>query len=157
MNSSIVVIGLGNSYRRDDGVGIVAALALARSAGPAVRVVTGISDSTGLLDAWAGAALAVVIDGAVTTSAAPGRVRRCRADELVAGHGRTSSHSLDLAGAFALGQALDRVPDALVVLTVEIADIGYGTGLSPAVAAAVPKLVAMAAAEIERPDYLPGR
>lgn len=150
MNGGVVVIGLGNPFRRDDGVGVVAALTLGEWALPAIRVVTGISDSMRLLDAWAGAALAVVIDAAITGGAPPGRVRRCEPDELVAAPGRTSSHSLDLGRAVALGKVLDRMPDVLALFTIEIEDIGYGSGLSPAVAAAVPMVVAMAAAEIHR-------
>lgn len=141
---------MGNTYRRDDGVGIVAAAALDELAPPAVQVVTGIAEPMSLLEVWAGASLAVVIDAAVTGRSSPGRVRRCGPDELGVAQGRTSSHSLDLARAYALGQALDRVPDALVAFTVETADIGYGVGLTPAVAAAVPTVVAMAVAEIDR-------
>ncbi|HZE15294.1 MAG TPA: hypothetical protein VE197_06035 [Mycobacterium sp.] len=53
-----------------------------------------------------------------------------------------SSHSLNVAEVFALGQALDRVPDQMVVFTVEAADTGHGVGLTPQVAAAVPEVVA---------------
>lgn len=150
MTAGVVVIGLGNTYRRDDGVGIAAAAALDGLTLPAVHVVTGIAEPMSLLEAWTEASLAVVIDAAVADGSSPGRVRRCGPDDLVFAPGRTSSHSLDVARAYALGQALARVPDALVLLTVEIADIGYGVGLTPAVAAAVPKVVAMAVAEINR-------
>lgn len=149
-NTGIVVIGLGNTYRRDDGVGLAAAAALDQLALPAVQVTAGIAEPMSLLEAWAGAALAVVIDAAVTGGSVPGRVRRCGPDELAVAHGRTSSHSLDLARAYALGQALERVPDALVLFTIETGDVGYGVGLTPAVAAAVPTVVAMTAAEINR-------
>ncbi|MGB3335403.1 MAG: hydrogenase maturation protease [Mycobacterium sp.] len=150
MSSGVVVIGLGNAFRRDDGVGIAAATALGDCAGGFIRVVTDVSDSVSLLDAWDGAVFAVVIDGAVTAGSEPGKIRQCGPDELAVTHGRTSSHRLDLAQAIALGRALERMPDALVLLVVDIADVGYGEGLTPAVAAAVPKLVAMAAAEINR-------
>jgi hydrogenase maturation protease len=148
VTTGIVVIGLGNTYRRDDGVGIAVATALDQLALPGVQVVTGIAEPMSLLEAWAGAALAVVIDATVAGGSSPGRIRRCEPDDLVVAHGRTSSHSLDLARAYALGQVLERVPNALVLFTVETGDVGYGVGLIPAVAAAVPKVVAMAAAEI---------
>lgn len=150
MNSGAVVIGLGNIYRRDDGVGIAAAAALDELALPAVQVVTGIAEPMSLLEEWAGAALAVVIDAAVIGDSSPGRIRRCGPTDLVVTPGRTSSHNLDLARGYALGQALQRVPDALVLFTVEAADVGHGAGLTPAVAAAVPQVVEMVAAEINR-------
>ena len=54
-----------------------------------------------------------------------------------------SSHSIDIGRTHALGQALGRVPDALVVFTIEVADTGHGIGLTPQVAAAVPEVVGM--------------
>src|SRR5262249_9541447 len=61
-----------------------------------------------------------------------------------------SSHSVDVGRIHGLGQALGRVPDALVLFTIEVADIGHGIGLTPPVGAAVPEVVGMAVAEINR-------
>lgn len=144
----IVVIGLGNTYRRDDGVGVAVAAALDSLALPNVRVVTGIAEPMSLLEAWSPAALAMVIDAAVATPAVPGRVRRCAPGDFVAACEGLSSHRVDIRGTHALGQALGRVPDALVVFTVEVADTGHGIGLTPQVARAVPELVQLAVAEI---------
>lgn len=144
-----VVIGLGNRYRRDDGVGVVAADALNAMALNGVRVVTDVADPMSLLEAWSGAELAVLLDAAVGIHPAAGRVRRRLLDDLAASAG-LSSHALDLVSTYQLGRALERVPDALVVLTVEVADTGHGSALTPPVAAAVSKLVEMAIGEIEQ-------
>ena len=149
MTGPPVVIGLGNRYRRDDGVGAAAADELNRMALPGVRVETDIVEPTSLLEAWSGAGLAVVIDGAASASPAPGRVRRCALSDVTAGDG-LSSHAIDLARTHALGEALGRVPGELVLLTVEVADTGHGTGLTPRVERAVPEVVGMAVAEIDR-------
>ena len=149
MIGEIVVIGLGNIYRSDDGVGIVAAAALDELALPGVRVVTDIVEPMGLLEAWSDARLAVVIDAAVGTPSTPGRVRRCGLSDVVTADG-LSSHSVDIGRTHALGEALGRVPDELVLFTVEVADTGHGTGLTPQVARAVPELVDMAVSEIKR-------
>jgi hydrogenase maturation protease len=150
MTGDIVVIGLGNSYRKDDGVGVAAAAALDVLALPRVRVVAGIVEPTGLLEAWSGAGLAVVIDGAVGTPPAPGRVHRCGLSDVVTAAEGLSSHSVDIGPTHALGQVLGRVPDDLVLFTVEVADTGHGIGLTPRVASAVPEVVRMAVAEINR-------
>jgi hydrogenase maturation protease len=142
-----VVIGVGNEYRRDDGVGPVVAAAISERKLPGVRVVTGIEDPMDLLDAWSGAALAVVIDAAVASPSTPGRIHRVAAGDVAAASG-VSTHGLDVTQALALGRALGREPERLVVFTVEAADTGYGVGLTPRVAAAVPELVAAAVAEI---------
>jgi hydrogenase maturation protease len=146
----VVVVGLGNRYRRDDAVGVVAADALNELALNRVRVVTDIVEPVSLLEAWSGAGLAVVIDAAVITPSTPGRVRRCVLSDVVAASEGLSSHGVDITRTHALGQALGRVPDALVVFTIEVADTGHGIGLTPPVAGAVPAVVRMAVDEINR-------
>lgn len=143
-----VVIGLGNPYRRDDGVGAAVATALGDLAMPNVVVTTGISDPLGLVEAWSGAALAIVIDAASAIPPAPGRVRRCTLGDLQAGRDGLSSHHVDVRRAHELAQALGRAPDKLVVLAIEVADTGHGVGLSPHVRGAVPEAVRLAAGEI---------
>ena len=150
VTGEIVVIGLGNSYRGDDGVGVAAAAALDELALPHVRVVTGIADPMSLVEAWSGALLAVVIDAAVMTSSTPGRVSRCTLSDVRTGSEGLSSHSVDIGRTYALGQALGRVPDALVMFTIEVTDTGHGVGLTPQVASAVSEVVGMAVAEIKR-------
>jgi hydrogenase maturation protease len=150
MTREIVVVGIGNSYRSDDGVGIVVAAAVNDLALPGVHVVTGVVEPMSLLEAWSGARLAVVIDAAVATPSMPGRVRRCTLGDAVTAAEGLSSHGVDICHTHALGQALGRVPDALVVFTIEVTDTGHGIGLTPQVAAAVPEVVGMAVAEINR-------
>jgi hydrogenase maturation protease len=100
-----------------------------------VRVLTSTGEPGELLDAWDGVPLAVVVDAAVGDGAVPGRVRRWVCDDEPAAS--VSSHSLGLPATYALGQALGRVPEELVVLTVDVADATLGPGLSAPVAAAV--------------------
>jgi hydrogenase maturation protease len=149
MTGGIVVIGLGNTYRTDDGVGIAAAVALDGLALPGVRVVTDVVEPTSLLEAWSGAGLAVVFDAVVVTPSTPGRIRRCTLSD-VAPCGGLSSHSVDIGRTHALGRLLRRIPDALVLFTIEVADTRHGTGLTPQVASAVPEVVGMAVSEIKR-------
>ncbi|OBF93805.1 peptidase M52 [Mycobacterium sp. 852002-51163_SCH5372311] len=150
MRAETVVLGLGNRYRRDDGVGIAVAAALDELALPDVRVVTDIAEPMSLIEAWTGAGLAVVIDAAVANPATPGRVRRCAASDVVVVSEGLSSHDVDITRTYALARALRRVPDALVVFTIEVADTGHGIGMTRQVAAAVPEVVRMAVAEIKR-------
>ncbi len=143
-----VVVGLGNSYRRDDGVGVAAAAALDGLALPNVRVSIGVAEPMGLLEAWSDSGLAVVIDAAVGNPCTPGRIRRCVLRDLATQSEGLSSHTIDIGRTHALGRALGRVPDALVVFTVDVTDTGHGLGLTPRVADAVPKVVEIVAAEI---------
>lgn len=125
-----VVIGVGNSFRGDDGVG----LEVARQLG---GIENG-GDPAELIEAWTGASLAIVVDAAHAHDP-PGTIRRHEGLDLHV-RGQASSHGLSLADAVALGEALDRLPSALVVYTVEGADFAMGSSLSPAVRSAVPAL-----------------
>ncbi|ASL15141.1 hydrogenase maturation protease [Mycobacterium intracellulare] len=149
-SSGIVIIGVGNDYRRDDGVGVAAAAALDALALPNVVVKTGIADPMSLLEAWTGAGLAVLIDAATVNPSNPGCVRRTVLSDLTPQPEGVSSHSVDIHRTHMLGRALARVPRELVVFTVEAFDTGHGIGLSPQVASAVPKVVSLVAAEIDR-------
>ena len=138
-----MVIGVGNRYRRDDGVGPEVAAAVEALRLPGVRVLRCGTETTAILDAWDGAGLAVVVDAAVVDAAVggtPGRVRQCALDDLAA-QTPVSSHELSLRQTYELARALDRAPGSVVVVTVDVADTGHGVGLSAAVAAALPELV----------------
>ena len=100
-----------------------------------------------LLDAWSGAALALLVDAAIASPSTPGRIHRIKTSDVASARG-ISSHSRDIAEVLALGQALGRTPDRLVVFTVEAAEVGHGVGLTPQVAAAVPEVLTALIAEI---------
>ena len=143
------MIGIGNSYRRDDGVGLTVAAEVARLGLAGVQVLTATGEPGEILDAWADVPLTVVVDAAVGENAIPGRIRRWTpgAETPAAA---VSSHALGLPATYALGQALGHIPVELVVFTVDAADVGYGVELTPRVSAAVPEAVGAVLSEIRR-------
>ncbi len=147
MTADVAVIGIGNSFRRDDGVGLAAAAAVEARRIPGVRVLTDAADPATVLEAWAGVRLAVLIDAVVTETPRPGRIHRCATDQLT-GSPAVSSHAMDVTTLLGLGEALHRMPDDVVVFAVEAAETGYGPGLTTDVAAAVPLVVDAVVAEI---------
>ena len=134
-----LVIGIGNRFRRDDGVGPAVLDALAgRVLGHDLVEADG--EPARLLEAWDGVDVVVVVDAA-RTGAPPGTCRRFEptaGDDLPAG-GATSSHAPGVAAAWQLGRSLGRLPQRLVLVVVEAGDLGEGPGLSAEVAAAVPE------------------
>jgi hydrogenase maturation protease len=138
---------MGNRYRRDDGVGPAVAVAISTLALPGVRVLSDIADSTTLLDEWEDMSLAVIIDAAIASPNLAGHIRRCTVSDITTSTAVTS-HGIDIPQAFALGEVLARVPRDLVVFAVDVADVDPGVGLTPDVAAAVPKLVDAVRSEI---------
>jgi hydrogenase maturation protease len=146
------VVAVGNRYRRDDGVALAAVEALRGSPPAGVRLACVDGEPSRLMDAWDGVRLAVVADAAVCRPARPGRLHRAVVRHGVLtdprGAAHASSHGLGLPEAVELGRLLERVPDRLVLLTVEAADVGYGDGLTPLVEAALPGLVRAIRAEL---------
>ena len=131
-----VVIGMGNAYRQDDGVGPVVARRVRQLAGETATVVEVAGGALELLDLWDGVEKVVVIDAVV--GAQPGAIHRFALQELdgiqFAGG---STHSLGLAEGVRLGRVLDRLPGELVVFGIEGIAFGHGTALTNRVAAAV--------------------
>ncbi|MFI0980852.1 hydrogenase maturation protease [Streptomyces sp. NPDC021093] len=159
----IAVIGVGNEFRRDDGVGwaVVGRLredfaVLSSFADVALAVCDG--DPVRLIGLWEGADLAVVVDAAHAHPASPGRVHRLELDSGTAGRpSSTSSHGLGLGEAVELARILGRLPTRLIVYAVEGVDSTYGPGLSPAVAAAVEPVAGSIEGEILRHGGAAGR
>jgi hydrogenase maturation protease len=134
----VVVIGVGNEYRRDDGAGLAVVARLHDRVPPGVELVLTDGEPTRLIEAWTGAALAVVVDAVRADPPRPGRVHRFVLDRPLAGATRTaSSHGFGLDDAIRLALALDRMPGRLIVHAIEAADLGQGTGLTPPVAASL--------------------
>jgi hydrogenase maturation protease len=139
-----VVIGVGNPYRRDDGFGPAVVSLLADRRLPGVELTGCDGEPTRLIELWAGAALAVVVDAVRTRSASPGRVHRLSAyhPAVRTGVPAASSHAVGLGEAVELARVLGRMPDRLLLYAVEADQVGFGVGLSPAVAAAAVRVAA---------------
>ncbi|MGV9665280.1 hydrogenase maturation protease [Nocardia niigatensis] len=150
-----VVIGVGNEYRRDDGIGPAVVRYLQKLCLPGVSVELCDGEATDLLDVWAGAELAVVVDAVLCEPSTPGRIWRTTVDTLRERTHATSSHALGIPDALPLGRVLNRVPAELVVIAVEAQRLDLGIGLSGPVAAARPEVVAAVLAELARLDIAP--
>ncbi|HUY49516.1 MAG TPA: hydrogenase maturation protease [Streptosporangiaceae bacterium] len=149
----VVVIGLGNDFRRDDGAGPAVIERLRAKAPGGAELLISDGEPGRLMEACAGASLAIVVDAVRAQPPTPGRLHRIVADRLVAGQdaagghgaglvGAASSHGLGLGDAIALASALGRLPERLIVHGVEADDLAPGTGLTPAVAGALDALTA---------------
>jgi hydrogenase maturation protease len=149
VTTGAVVIGIGNPFRNDDGIGPAVAAQIEEQRLPGVRVVISDGEPTGLLEAWAGADLAVVVDAIYRMPASPGRIHRLTASQLENGGTAASSHGFGLPDALQLGRTLEQLPGRVVIFAVEAADTGAGTELSEPVAAALPEVVAAVMAELK--------
>jgi hydrogenase maturation protease len=133
----VVVIGVGNAYRSDDGVG-PEVVNLLRDKGPAgVALEYSLGGTAELIDMWAGVRLAVLVDAVRAQPAHPGRVHHLVVPDMHTERIRAaSSHGIDLGEAVELARVLDRLPERLELFAIEVDNVALGTGLSEPVAAA---------------------
>jgi hydrogenase maturation protease len=132
----------------DDAAGPVVIDRLVGRVPDTVVLVESVGDATHLLDTWRDARLAVVVD-AVVSGGVPGSVHRI--DGLAgfpASWRSASTHLIGVLEAIDLGDALDMLPDELVVYGIEIGRVEAGVMLSPEVDAAVDRVAEMIGVEM---------
>jgi len=157
MVATALVIGIGNPYRRDDGVGgAVVARLRGDPAAAHVDAVEEPGDGTRLMSLWRSRDLVVIVDAAVS-GAPPGTVHRVEHAEgaAVAGASPVSSHGIGVGAAIALAEVLGALPRRMVIFAVEAADLDTGLGLSPRVEHAVACVTHAVLAEVRRPSDQP--
>jgi hydrogenase maturation protease len=151
----VLVVGVGNPYRRDDGVGIAVARALRALALPGVEVCERCGEGTDLIAAWADHRVVFVVD-AVRSGVPHGTVHRFEPTEgqsdsnaplVPARIFRGTSHQIGVGEAIELGRLLGTLPSRLVVYGVEGAEFRDGVGLSAPVEQGAAQVVISIAAE----------
>jgi len=139
---SVVVIGVGNLDRADDGVGILVAREVERRAGRSVRVVEERGEVSRLMEAWEGADVAFLVDAMVSNREAgaihvfEAHEHRMKADVFCC-----STHAMGLLEAMELSRALAQFPGQMIVCGVEGKRFEAGATMSPEVERAIPELV----------------
>ena len=134
----------GTSGAATTRAGLAVARRLRRGSGTAgARRGASRASRSALLERWAGAEQAIVVD-AVSSGAAPGTIHRLDATERVIATRSSGAPPTPsgVAEAVELARALDRLPRRLLVLGIEGKRFGAGAGLSPEVEQAVDRLVA---------------
>ncbi len=154
----IVVIGVGNEYRGDDGVGIVVARRLRERFATGVTVLEESGEGAALIEAWQGAKCVILVD-AVNSGAPPGTIHRldAHASPLPAGFFHYSTHAFSVAEAVELACSLGQLPSHVTVYGIEGQNFDLGIGLSSAVEEAVTAVVEQAAGEVREALTPPSR
>jgi len=141
----IVLIGVGNIYRGDDGAGPVAAREVASRGIPGVRVIDQVGDGTDLISAWDGVHTAYVVD-CMRSGGEPGAVGwfdaldEAISEDIFPGY---STHAFSITDTIKLARILGRLPKHLIVVGIEGRSFAAGAGMSSEVEAAVKKVAVM--------------
>jgi hydrogenase maturation protease len=146
-----LVIGLGNDWRGDDALGLLAARRLCASLNGHADVREARPDAAALLDAWRGRDVVVLLD-AMRSGAAPGTIRRfdAAAAPLPAAWDGGSTHAFGAAQAIELGRALHELPARVIVYGVEAGPVEAGAGLSREVERSLDEIERLVAEEVAR-------
>ncbi|MGC8782971.1 MAG: hydrogenase maturation protease [Armatimonadota bacterium] len=138
----ILLVGVGNPYRQDDGAGIAVVRRLRPLLQERVECVECTGDLIALMDIWQGYEQVVVID-AMHSGRSAGEVIRLDASRrsLPADGHFSFTHAMGLNETLALAHALNQMPPKLVIYGIEGKHFGEGEALSAEVAKAVEDVV----------------
>lgn len=138
----VLVIGVGNVYRGDDGAGLAVIDMLRAKNLLSARLLKSGGDCCDLLDAWQNEETAIVID-AISSGAPPGTLYTFDAlAQILPGNvSFHSTHAFGVAEAIALGGLLGQLPATLFLYAIEGKNFTTGVGLSQEVEFAVREVV----------------
>ena len=134
-SSAPLVIGIGNTFRSDDGVGIWVAQRLREQFPPGITVLEATGEGGALLEAWKGVPFVILVD-AMRSGAAPGTIHVFDA-AFDFSHSKCflgSSHAFGVSEAVELARALNQLPPRLIIYGIEGENFDPGVGLSDVVA-----------------------
>lgn len=149
-NPKIIVLGVGNEFRGDDGVGPVVLSRLVKANLPETSVEFRNCDTASIIDHLRDDKTVIVVDAAATGSS-PGKVHRldgCR-EPIPRDVFSVSTHFMGVAEAVELARSLNRLPKRFIIYGIEGKNFDYGVGLSPEVEKAVGEVAKMIIREIE--------
>jgi len=145
-----VIVGIGNTFRGDDGIGRHVAQRLIDIVPSDVTVLEENGEAADLMEAWKHADRAILID-AMTSGVAPGTVMRFNATQLpLPGEmfPHFSTHTYSVSESIELARTLERLPSKVVVFGIEGKDFETGAGLSPEVERATENVIGLILREI---------
>ena len=151
---NVLVVGIGNPDRGDDGIGPLVVRQLAGRVAPSITLIERTGDALALIEDWAGRDAVVLVDAAAAGTA-PGRVHRIDLleEDLPTDLARASTHAFGVADTVGLARTLDLLPASVIVYAVEGANFEPGAALSPEVAAAAEEVVSRIAAELRELEH----
>ena len=130
-STPIIVIGIGNIYRCDDGIGIVLARALQEFHLPHVEVIEQSGEGAQLIETWRHRNAVILVD-AVSSGSVPGTIFRLDAtrEKIPSKFFNYSTHAFSLAESIELSRIMDELPQHCIVFGIEGSEFGYGEMIS---------------------------
>lgn len=143
----ILIIGVGNKFRHDDGLGLEAIEQLRHL--KHVELKTHGGEASTLMECWTSRHNLVIID-AIQTGAKAGTILRLDAlkNTLPANLSSASTHAFGVAEAIEMSRVFEQLPQNLILFGIEGDNFSYGKGLSKTVKMALKQLIPMIELEV---------
>jgi len=143
---STLVFGLGNTIRKDDGVGIKVVRELRKRMGAVdcdVEFAEGSVGGLAILDEIAGYDRLVLVDSIRTTDGEPGNLYKLKPEDLNISAHLSNSHGVDFATAVELGRRFGyKMPEVIDIYAVEVVDnMTFGAECTGRVKTRIPDIV----------------
>jgi hydrogenase maturation protease len=151
MLNNITLIGIGNDFRRDDGLGIAVARELSSRAIPGLKVITETGEGAALIDALRDADRVIIVD-AIRKGDVPGTIHRLDVSQIPIPHTyfQSSTHTFGVAEAIEVARELQQLPPTTIVYGIEGEDFTIGHTMSPPVRHSMPELIRKIDEEVSR-------
>jgi hydrogenase maturation protease len=136
-----LILGIGNPIVTDDGAGLKIAQQI-KERNPELEVIEACSGALGLLDVVADCDRLIIIDSVKTEWGKPGELYKLELEDLKPTMDFATSHGVDIASAFKLGEGLGyNMPRSVSIYAVEIKDnTNFGEECTKEVAEKIPVL-----------------
>ena len=153
---TVKVIGFGNSFMGDDGIGIkiIDELEKIKLSGSLeyIEIINGATSAVDLLFKLSSTDIAIIID-AIDAGQAEGEIVKFKSDEIEDMPGKTirsfSLHDLGLEEVFRLMGSLKIFPD-ITIIGIKPVVIDYREKLSPEIESRIPEIILMIKQEIKK-------
>lgn len=148
---NMLLIGVGNEFRSDDGLGLYVAREFRRRRPDGVQIVEQSGEGTGLMSSWHNMSHVFIID-AIVSGQPSGILYRFDANvgDIPRGILRSSSHTFGVREAIDLARELQQLPVSMFVYGIEGESFDHGVGLSEAVVRSVPELIHVIELDMKR-------
>jgi hydrogenase maturation protease len=150
LHNRALVIGVGNEFRNDDGVGLMVGCRLKELNLEGVEVLCLTGEGADLLRTWRNHDTVFLVDAVVSRSSV-GTVHRIdlQKQTVPSEFSGPSSHALGIAESVELARVLGTLPSQCVFFGIEVENVGMGTKVSRRVAEAADAVAGLILREIQ--------
>jgi hydrogenase maturation protease len=141
-NDKVLIIGIGNEFRSDDGAGIICARKIKERVNSNASVIENNGDGAILIESWEGFDNVILVDS-ISSGAIPGTIHKFDGikDEFPNENTIHSSHLFSVADAIKTSKIMNKLPGNLVIYGIEGKSYKLGSKISSEVNKAIEKLV----------------